>query len=262
MLLSGMETSSEYFTFMITAVLFSSPIDEGRDDIDDYPNYYYYSDDLYTPGAFPNYMTFSVTTLGITSIFSASMLEEFFLDMNFLWTTLDHTHFSWIDLKGSILIALPFFSMLLSEFDSSRTSKNEDFNYTPLLSRFEHRYQTLLLNADLWFYEQIISRGLKKFYEFSNFFANQSLDKAYFEYFYVQSVNKITVFFNDYNKYNFNSMEKAYPSSFFFIVSSSIFFFYPVNFIWVISVLFSYEIFYFFVSISGFNFNHDGEKKL
>jgi hypothetical protein len=144
----------------------------------------------------------------------------------------------------------------LSEFDSSRSTKNEDFFFTPILARTETRYQALLFNADLWFYEQIVSHFLKKFYQFSNFFANQSLDKAYFEYFYIEFSYKFANFFNNYNKYNFNSIEKAYPSSFFFMLSASILFFISFGYLWIASLVFGYEVFCFIYS-----FKHDDDKK-
>jgi hypothetical protein len=245
MLLSGMENSADYLTFFVTIILFSSPIDEGRDDADDYSDYNYYVDDVYVPGSFPFAMTIAVSSLGIISIFSATILEEFFLDMNFFWSG-TNVNFSWIDTKGTFLLFLPFLSLIFSEFDFSRSSKVEDFNFNVITSRDDSRYQAILFNADLWFYDELVAKISSNFYKFSNFFANQSLDKAYLEYYYIDFLHYITSHFDFNNKYSYNSIEKAYPSSLFFMLIASVLFYLLPFFTWAFCIFFLFELNYFF----------------
>lgn len=252
MLISGMENSADYLTFFVTMILFASPIDEGRDDLDDYPDYSYYVDDLYVPGGFPVAMTTAVTSLGIISIFSATMLEEFFLDINFFWSG-TAVNFSWIDTKGTILLFLPFLSIIFSEFDFSRSTKLEDISFATIFSREDSRYQNILFNADLWFYDELVARVSSKFYNFSNFFANQSLDKAYFEYYYVDLLYYLGKHFDLNNKYSYNSIEKAYPASLFFIIFAASSFYILPFFSWILIIFFAFELTYFF------NFYNDFE---
>lgn len=251
MLLSGMENSADYLTLFVTIILFSSPIDEGRDDLDDYPSYSYYIDDLYVPGSFPAAMTVGVSSLGLISIFSASMLEEFFLDINFFWSGTS-VNFSWIDTKGTVLLFLPFLSLIFSEFDVSRSSNVEDFNFTSVAVREDNRYQTILFNSDLWFYDELVAKLSSNFFKFSNFFANQSLDKAYFEYYYIDLLHYLTKHFDNHNKYSYNSIEKAYPASLIFMaLSASLFYILPF-FVWAFVIFFILELLYFFT--------HDSEQ--
>lgn len=243
MLLSGMETSADYLTFFVTAILFASPVDEGRDDVDDYYDYNYYVDDLYVPGAFPLPITAAVSCLGVLSIFSAVLLEEFFIDINFYWPTV--SSFSWLDNKGAILILLPFVSTIFSEFDSSRFSKVNDFSYFGLDTRMDWRYQSLLFNSELWFYDELVAKLSSSFYNFANFFANQSLDKAYFEYFYVEIIYKFDGYFTAFNKYNFNSIEKAYPAALLFALASALSWSVAFATAWIFVIIYIYEIFAF-----------------
>ncbi len=243
MLLSGMETSADYLTFFVTAILFASPVDEGRDDVDDYYDYNYYVDDLYVPGSFPLPITAAVSCLGVLSIFSAVLLEEFFIDINFYWPTV--SSFSWLDNKGAILILLPFVSTIFSEFDSSRFSKVNDFSYFGLDTRMDWRYQSLLFNSELWFYDELVAKLSSSFYNFANFFANQSLDKAYFEYFYVEIIYKFDGYFTAFNKYNFNSIEKAYPAALLFALASALSWSVAFATAWIFVIIYIYEIFAF-----------------
>lgn len=244
MLLSGMENSADYLTFFVTLTLFSSTIDEGRDDTDDYSSYSYYYDDLYVPGSFPPTILFSVISLGFLSIFSATMLEEFFLDINF---STNISEFTW-DINGSILIFFPFLSLIFSELDFSRQSKDEDLNFNPAETRNSSVYQTILFNSDLWFYDEIISKISTYFYKFSDFFSNQILDKAYFELYYVNTFYYLTNYFFINVKYSYNSIEKAYPASSLFILASvCIYLLTPYPF-WIFFIFFIFEFFYNFIN--------------
>lgn len=257
MLLSGMENSADYLTFFVTAILFASPVDEGRDDVDDYYDYNYYIDDIYVAGSYPVPMTVAVTSLGGLSIFSATLLEEFFIDMNFYWPTI--SSFSWLDNKGAVLILLPFISTIFSEFDSSRASKVQDFSYTVLEERTDSRYQSLLFNAELWYYDELIAKLSSKFYEFANFFANQALDKAYFEYFYVELLHKLDIHFTKFNKYNFNSIEKTYPAALLFMVIAALSWSVALILAWIFFVVYVYEIFSFKDFVGFFKQNKNGQ---
>jgi len=244
MLLSGMENSADYLTFFVTLTLFSSTIDEGRDDTDDYSSYSYYYDDLYVPGSFPPTILFSVISLGFLSIFSATMLEEFFLDINF---STNISEFTW-DINGSILIFFPFLSLIFSELDFSRQSKDEDLNFNSAETRNSSVYQTILFNSDLWFYDEIISKISTYFYKFSDFFSNQILDKAYFELYYVNTFYYLTNYFFINVKYSYNSIEKAYPASSLFILASvCIYLLTPYPF-WIFFIFFIFEFFYNFIN--------------
>ena len=260
MLLSGMENSADYLTFFVTAILFASPVDEGRDDVDDYYDYNYYVDDVYVAGSYPLPMTIAVTSLGVLSIFSATMLEEFFIDMNFYWPTV--TAFSWLDNKGAILILLPFVSTIFSEFDTSRATKVQDFSYFAVEERSDARYQSLLFNAELWYYDELVAKVSSRFYAFTNFFANQALDKAYFEYFYVELLYRLDEHFTKFNKYNYNSIEKTYPAALFFMVVAA--FSWSVAFVvaWIFFVVYVYEIFSFKNFISIFKSFKNNDQKL
>jgi len=244
MLLSGMENSADYLTFFVTLTLFSSTIDEGRDDTDDYSSYSYYYDDLYVPGSFPPTILFSVISLGFLSIFSATMLEEFFLDINF---STNISEFTW-DINGSILIFFPFLSLIFSELDFSRQSKDEDLNFNSAETRNSSVYQTILFNSDLWFYDEIISKISTYFYKFSDFFSNQILDKAYFELYYVNTFYYLTNYFFINVKYSYNSIEKAYPASSLFILASvCIYLLTPYPF-FIFFIFFIFEFFYNFIN--------------
>jgi NADH:ubiquinone oxidoreductase subunit 5 (subunit L)/multisubunit Na+/H+ antiporter MnhA subunit len=253
MLLSGIENSADYLTFFVTVVLFSSAVDEGREDIDDYASYSYYIDDLYVPASIPTPMLFSVTFLGFLSIFSATFLEEFFLDINFAWATVD---FSW-DTQGSILIFLPFISLIFSEFDFSRSTKHEDFEFNLVENRESSRYQSIIFNADLWFYDELVARFSSYFYRFANFFTNHVLDKAYFEKYYVETIYFFILYSEANTKYSYNSIEKAYPASTIFIFTSVFVYLIISYLLWIAFVFFIFEFFYIFVSETDEFYNED-----
>jgi NADH:ubiquinone oxidoreductase subunit 5 (subunit L)/multisubunit Na+/H+ antiporter MnhA subunit len=184
MLLSGMEKMPDYFTFLITLVLFSSFIDEGRDDVEtDFSDATFYGDEQHIHSSVPPYMLAGCFGLGGLSIFSSAFLEELFLDVN-LYST--GSSFFWLDTRGSILIALPFLSLLASDFDSAnKPAFSEDFGKTTIWARTDSRYQAVLFNADLWYYDELVSRFSSNFYKFSYWQTNFVLDKGFFEQFYV-----------------------------------------------------------------------------
>lgn len=246
MLLSGIEGSSDYLTFFVTAVLFASPVDEGRDDIDDYPTFSGYLDEVHVSGYFPKTIIFSVSSLGFFSLFSSTLLEDFFLDMNLVWS--DFTSFDWLDNKGTIFIFLPFLAIILSEFDFSRFFKSEDFSFNQVTDRTDSKYQAILYNADLWFYDESVAFLSSKFYSFANYFTNHVMDKAYLEYFYIGFYYDMSSYFASSAKYSFNSIEKAYPSSIIFIVPAASFYFFPVYSCWLLFTFFIFELFYFFIT--------------
>jgi NADH-ubiquinone oxidoreductase chain 5 len=165
--------------------------------------------------------------------------------MNFFWSG-TNVNFSWIDTKGTFLLFLPFLSLIFSEFDFSRSLKVEDFNFNVITSRDDSRYQAILFNADLWFYDELVAKISSNFYKFSNFFANQSLDKAYLEYYYIDFLHYITSHFDFNNKYSYNSIEKAYPSSLFFMLIASVLFYLLPFFTWAFCIFFLFELNYFF----------------
>jgi len=183
MLISGIDSVSDYFSFLVLVVLFASPIDEGRDDYDDYPDYSFYIEDAYVASSLPPSIIFSVFSLGILSIFSTFFLEDFFLDINFYWALSSSS--SWITTSGYFFIVFPFISLLISEFDTSRFAFIEDISFRTIFDRFDSSYQSLIFNIELWFYEDKLGVLYSKFFSFSNYFTNQVLDKGYLEYYFV-----------------------------------------------------------------------------
>lgn len=211
LLLSGMENVTEYMTFLVCIVLFSSPVDEGRDDIEDAYEVAGYQDELYVSSAYPYPILFGCFGLGILSIFSATFLEEVFIDMNYYWC--NASVWNWLDVKGSILIFLPFVALVVSEFDSSKINRYQDFSHSTVITRLNSSYQTLLFNAELWFYDEILGKLSAKFISFSDRLTNFTLDKAYIEYVYVTGAQR---FFQSLHWSVVNSrysMEKVYSYS-------------------------------------------------
>jgi len=183
MLLAGLERMPDYFTYMVSLVLFSSFIDEGRDDIEtDHHDAVFYLDELHTPSSVPAPMLIGCGGLGLMSIVSASFLEEVFLDLNSYGSA---DPFFWLDTRGSILIALPFLSILLAEFDNSSTGVTPDFGRQPIVERADSRYQSILFNAELWYYDELVSRSTALFYRFGFWHTNMVMDKGFLEFFYV-----------------------------------------------------------------------------
>jgi NADH-ubiquinone oxidoreductase chain 5 len=253
MLLSGAEVGSDSLILLTTFVLFASPIDEGRDDKDDYETYTYYTDDLYVPSSFPYFITFSVTALGLISIFSASFLEEFFLDISFAWSP--NNFFCWLDTKGSMLIFLPFFSIFLSDWDNSRPTLVEDFSFYPILVREDNRYQSLIFNLELWFYDEKVASISKYFYSFANFFILQVQDRAFLENFFVNSLyyfDKV----KDYFFVQLYSIEMYYPVTLLFFFIAVLATFLTPLFFWVFALTLLVELYHFFenFSLTFYNF--------
>ena len=185
MLLSGLEKMPDYFTYMVGLVLFSSFIDEGRDDVEsDYSDSSFYGDDLHVHSGLPFFITFGCFGLGLFSLISASFLEEIFLDLT--WYT-SPSAFAWIDIRGTILLILPFLAVLFAEFDSSsvKLSGVADISKNSVLSRADGRYLSVLFNSELWFYDELISKLNYYFYKFFYFQTNNVLDKGFLELFYV-----------------------------------------------------------------------------
>lgn len=243
LLLSGLENMPEYFTFFVALVLFSSPIDEGRDDIDDQYDASGYIDDLHVSGAFPPFMVVGCVSLGFLSLVSATFLEEIFVDINSYWNS--SSVWMWLDTKGSILIFLPFFSLILSEFDQSRLGPVEDFNNQGLISRADSSYQTILFNAELWYYDEFITRSASRFFVISDRITNFVLDKGYLEFLYVNYALQLfrSLHFSIFNSRY--SMEKIYSFSLIVVVALFVFFFYLFysTFIWFFLLTFIYEYF-------------------
>lgn len=191
MLLSGLEKMPDYFTYIVVLVLFSSFVDEGRDDVEtDFYDSTYYGDELHVHSSVPAYMLSGCVGLGSLSIISSTFLEEMFLDLN---TYSGNQAFFWLDTRGSILIALPFLSLLAADFDSTgKSSPIADFSKSSVLSRADSRYQAILFNAELWFYDELVSRFSSSFYRLAYWQTNFVLDKGFFEQVYVQG--PLTIF--------------------------------------------------------------------
>jgi NADH:ubiquinone oxidoreductase subunit 5 (subunit L)/multisubunit Na+/H+ antiporter MnhA subunit len=184
-LLAGLEKMPDYFTYMVAVVLFSSFVDEGRDDVEaDFSDATFYGDDLHAHSAVSPFMLAGCAGLGVFSLISASLLEELFLDFN---TQTTAQSFFWLDTRGSVLIALPFFSLVASDFDygASKPAATADLAKNSIHSREDARYQSILFNSDLWYYDEFISRLGALFYKFSYWQTNLVLDKGFLEQLYV-----------------------------------------------------------------------------
>jgi len=155
LLLSGLENIPEYFTFFVALILFSSPVDEGRDDIDDQYDMAGYTDDIHVSGSFPPFIVVGCVSLGLLSLISSTFLEEIFIDINTYWSS--SSVWIWLDTKGSILIFLPFLSLVLSEFDQSKLGHVEDFNNRMQIYRTSEDYQAVLFNSELWYYDEFVT---------------------------------------------------------------------------------------------------------
>jgi NADH:ubiquinone oxidoreductase subunit 5 (subunit L)/multisubunit Na+/H+ antiporter MnhA subunit len=184
MLLSGLEKMPDYFTYLVSLVLFSSFVDEGRDDVEgDYRDAVFYGDELHTPSSIPAPMLAGCSGLAFMSICSASFLEEVFLDLNAFSTT---SPFFWLDTRGTLLIMIPFFSLLLAEFDAgSMSTASTDLAKRPLVDRSDSAYQAVLFNSELWYYDELVSKFSALFYKFGFWHTNLVMDKAFLEQFYV-----------------------------------------------------------------------------
>lgn len=243
LLLSGLENVPEYFSFFVCLILFSSPVDEGRDDVDDQMDNVGYNEDLFVPGHFPPFIVIGCSSLGVLSLISSTFLEELFIDINFYWSST--SVWVWLDIKGSILIFLPFISLVLSEFDSSKIGFVEDFNNQTIYTRTNNRYQTILFNGELWYYDEFLARISQSFFKLSDRLSNFVLDKGYLEYVYVLYSFQFfrTLHFSFFNSRD--TMEKIYPLAFvvFLLTLFSFFFLSNFNLAWFILFIFSYEYF-------------------
>jgi NADH:ubiquinone oxidoreductase subunit 5 (subunit L)/multisubunit Na+/H+ antiporter MnhA subunit len=195
MLLSGSEMLPNYFFLIVLVVLFANPIDEGRSDISDHPSSHSYVDDVYFRSSSNPFISFSCFSLGTFSIFSATFLEEFFIDMKI--STSVHSSWDWILTQSSILIFLPFIIFVFSELDNSRFSKQEDFNHSSLFPQ-DSRYRSLLFNADLWHYDYLITFISSKFLKFSYYLNQFYLDRGYLEYLFVALPFKSVQYFSSF----------------------------------------------------------------
>lgn len=185
MLLSGLDGNANYFTYLTTLILFTGMVDEGRDDVEsDFSDATFYSTEFHVSQQPPSFMLAGCSGLAICSIFSSSFLEEIFLDLSFSQTNSSATFF-WLDVKGSLLIALPFFSLMFAEFDSSSRLPLSDFGFTSILSRKDSRYQAILFNSELWNYDLLVARISATFYKFGVWQNNFVLDKGFLEQLYV-----------------------------------------------------------------------------
>lgn len=255
LLLSGLENMPEYFTFFVALVLFSSPIDEGRDDIDDQYDASGYLDDLHVSGSFPSFIVVGCVSLGFLSLISATFLEEIFVDINSYWNS-SASAWIWLDTRGSILIFLPFFSLILAEFDQSRLGQTEDFNNQALAARTDGDYQTILFNAELWYYDEFITRSASNFFVLSNRMTNFVSDKGYLEFLYV---NYMLQLFRSFHFSIFNSrysIEKVYSFSLVVVVALfalfSCFFYSTLTWFFLLTFIYEYSFYRNFSSKSLF----------
>ncbi len=219
MLLAGVEKMPDYFSYIVAVVLFSSFVDEGRDDVEaDFADATFYGDDLHVHSSIPPFILAGCVGLGSLSIVSSSFLEELFLDFNIQTTA---QTFFWLDTRGSILIALPFFSLVASDFDSgaSKPFANADISKGAIVSRADPRYQAVLFNAELWYYDEWVSRLSTTFYKFSYWQTNLVLDKGFFENLYVATPAVLfDKFYNLFSEvYNVNLEKLLFLSLFSFI---------------------------------------------
>lgn len=186
LLLAGLERMPDYFTYLVSVILFSAVVDEGRDDLEaDFQESSYYNDELYSPSTVPAFMLAGCAGLGTASLISASFLEEFFLDMN---SAASANPFFWLDIRGTLLLALPFVSILLADVDQVRRATLSDIGQTTLYTRSDARYQSILFNGELWGYDELIARWAARFYTFAYWHSNLSVDKGFLEQFYVNGV--------------------------------------------------------------------------
>lgn len=245
MLLSGLEKMPDYFTYLVTLILFSSFIDEGRDDVEtDFYDATFYGDDLHVHSAVPTFMLAGCFGLGGLSLVSATFLEELFLDINFYSTA---RSFFWLDIRGSILIALPFISVLLSDFDSAnKPTLTGDFAKSELVTREDSRYQAVLFNSELWYYDELVSRFSAYFYRFSYWQTNFVLDKGFFEQLYVQTPGAFFQSVHSFATYfYYPTLEKSV-----FLAVGSLFFLYILFFNTLFSGIFIFFIFSYLYSSS------------
>jgi NADH:ubiquinone oxidoreductase subunit 5 (subunit L)/multisubunit Na+/H+ antiporter MnhA subunit len=183
LLLSGLERMPDYFTYLVSIVLFSAIVDEGRDDLEaDFQESSYYQDELYSPSSLPGFMLAGCAGLGASSLISATFLEEFFLDMN---STLGSSSFFWLDIRGTVLLILPFLSLILADIDQVRRPLITDLGQTTIDVRADSRYQTILFNSELWGYDELITRVAHRFYAFAYWHSNLVIDKGFLEQIYI-----------------------------------------------------------------------------
>lgn len=223
-LLSGLEKIPDYFTYMVSLILFSSFIDEGRDDVEtDFYDSTFYGDDLHVHSAAPAYMLAGCFGLGSFSIISATFLEELFLDLNIYSSA---QPFFWLETRGSILIALPFLSLLAADLDSSaKSSVRDDFAKSSVFTRMDARYQTILFNSELWFYDELVSRFSNRFYQLAYWQTNFVLDKGFFEQIYVRGPLSFFAFVQRNVDYILNlTLEKLVSITIFVLLFFYIFF--------------------------------------
>ncbi len=230
--------------------MFSSSVDEGRDDLDDQYDSSGYIDDIHVSGKFPFFMIFGCASLGIFSLVSSTFLEEIFIDINCYWN--NNSIWMWLNTKGSILIFFPFFSLIASEFDYSRLSAFEDFNNRQIHLRTDGNYQTIMFNSELWYYDEFITKLAHVFFKISDKLANFILDKAYLEYIYVTYVYNFLKFIH-FSMYSTRySMEKLYVYALLLLIFTVIIFYaFQLFFIWSFFFIFYYE----YISFINFSFS-------
>ncbi len=69
----------DYFTYLVSVILFSAVVDEGRDDLEaDLQDAAHYHDELYSPSGLPPFMLTGCIGLGAASVLSATFLRRIF----------------------------------------------------------------------------------------------------------------------------------------------------------------------------------------
>jgi NADH:ubiquinone oxidoreductase subunit 5 (subunit L)/multisubunit Na+/H+ antiporter MnhA subunit len=238
MLLSGLEGNSSYFSYLTTLILFTGLVDEGRDDVEgDFSDTGFYVTDLHVSPQVPGFMLAGCSGLGVCSIFSASFLEEFFVELAFT----PATTFFWLDVRGSLLISLPFFALIFAEFDTSASKSTlSDFNASSLFSRTDPRYQSVIFNAELWSYDRYLAKFSSYFYSFAAWQSFLVLDKGFLEALYVS----FPVFYTRYSRKFFDilysiTVERVVVI---FIIFTASWFFFSTFLSLILVLLFSYTL--------------------
>lgn len=179
MLANGCEETSDFVAYFVTSTIFLASFDEGdcerEDEVDD--DYHY--DEQIDGGTNDFFINFSLTALCFCTFFSTNFFEDFFLNSEYYFSTVNYA-----TTGGEFLCCLPSL-FFISEyiFDAAEFDEdNESSNY-PISNNSDEDYVNLVFSSELWFYEELLAKIISLptiilGYKISNFY----MDKGFYSY--------------------------------------------------------------------------------
>lgn len=247
MLANGCEETSDFVAYFVTSTIFLASFDEGdcerEDDVDDD----YHFDEQIDGGTNDFFINFSLTCLCFCTFFSTNFFEDFFLNSEYYFSTVNYS-----STGGEFLCCLPSL-FFISEyiFEAGEFDEDNEFNNFPVSTVSDDDYVNLVFSSELWFYEELLSRVLSiptlfLGYNVSNFY----MDKGFYSYFAPYG------FFNFFYTFSFSLSKFQNGNLTFYIFLSMTLIFIILVFGWVTLLL---ALSYYFISSYYF---FENEKRL